>query len=249
MVIVTVANQKGGVAKTTTAVALAHGLALWGYNTLLIDFDPQGQCAAYLGVEHESCVFNLLIGASQLPQVVRQTGRDRLWLVPGDKRTSSAQTVLVAEGYDKSLLSGILHNGYVDSSRLHFVILDTAPSVGGIQEMALFAADILLIPTAVDFLALDGVAKVLQSLQALRRPSPPLTRLLPTFFDETTKESQRNLDALRKKFPTAVLPPIHRAAVLREAPAEGKTIFEYAPKSRSAQEYMILVQEVINVAS
>ncbi|MGC8947482.1 MAG: ParA family protein [Anaerolineae bacterium] len=245
MVIVAIANQKGGVGKTTTAVTLAHGLALRGYNVLLVDLDPQGQCTAYLGLAPGSGAFNLLIG-SGLSQVIQATGRDQLWLVPGDKRTSSAQTLLVAEGYDKGFLLSIL-DGYRDLPKLHFIVLDTAPSVGGIQEMALFAANVLIIPTAVDYLALDGVAKILASLQALRRPSPPLTKILPTFYDERTNESRRNLLILCQKFPAAVLRPIHRASVLREAPAEGKTIFEYDPKSRAAQEYGTLVQEVLNV--
>lgn len=249
MIIITVANQKGGVAKTTTAVSLAHGLALRGYNVLLVDLDPQGHCAAYLNARPESAAFELLIGTKTLPQAVRSTGRERLWLVPGDKRTASAQVLLVADGFNKAHLLGIFRNGHVDSTKLHFIVLDTAPSVGGIQEMALYAAHILLIPAGVDYLALDGVTQVVRSVQNLQRPVPPVTRLLPTFFDETTRVSQRNLDALHHRFPSAVLPPIHRAAVLREAPAVGKTIFEYEPSSRAAREYAQVVQEVLNVTA
>lgn len=249
MVVITVANQKGGVAKTTTAVSVAHGLALRGYHVLLVDLDPQGQCAAYLNMQPESAAFELLIGTKTLPQAVRPTARDRLWLVPGDKRTASAQVLLVADGFNKAHLLGIFRNGHMDSTRLHFVVMDTAPSVGGIQEMALYAAHILLIPAGVDYLALDGVTQIMRSIQSLQRPTPPVTRLLPTFFDETTRVSQRNLEALRQRFPTAVLPPIHRAAVLREAPAAGKTIFEYDPGSRAAREYAQVVQEVLHVVT
>ena len=246
MVIVTIANQKGGVGKTTTAVSLAHGFSLRGYNTLLVDLDPQGQCAAYLKMQPEPAVFELLIGTKNLPQAVRSTGRARLWLIPGDKRTASAQVLLVADGFNKAHLLGIFRNGHVDSTKLHFIVLDTAPSVGGIQEMALYAAHIIVIPAAVDYLALDGVAQIMRSVQNLQRPVPPVMRLLPTLFDETTRVSQRNLETLRQRFPTATLLPIHRAAVLREAPAVGKTIFEYDPNSRAAREYAQVVQEVLN---
>lgn len=247
MVIITVANQKGGVAKTTTAVSVAHGLSLRGYNVLLVDLDPQGQCASYLNMQPEPAVFELLIGTKTLPQSVRPTARDRLWLIPGDKRTASAQVLLVADGFNKAHLLGIFRNGYVDSTKLHFIVLDTAPSVGGIQEMALYAAHLIIIPAAVDYLALDGVTQIIRSIQNLQRPFPPVTRLLPTFFDETTRVSQMNLNALRQRFPTAVMPPIHRAAVLREAPAAGKTIFEYDPNSRAAREYAQVIQEVLDV--
>lgn len=215
---------------------------------MLVDLDPQGQCAVYLSVEPEPAVFNLLLGVWGLEEATRPTGRDRLWLVPGNKRTASAQTVLAVEGYDKELLRHILANGRVGENKLHYVIFDTAPSVGGIQEMALYIADIVLIPAAVDYLALDGVANILQSIQALQRSEPPTTLILPTMYDERTQESQRNLKLLQEEFPHALLPSIHRATVLRECPAVGQTIFEYAPTSRAAREYSEVVNAIWNVA-
>jgi len=237
MVIVAVANQKGGVGKTTTACTLAHGLALKNCNTLLVDLDPQGQCASHLGMDREDGVFGLLVNGPALRDVVRTTGRGNLWLLPGSKRTKTAESVMVMERRGVGTLAAILTER-VNGDRLHYLVLDTAPSAGGLQENALFAADVLIVPSAVDHLSLEGVAEILKTLKALRRSSPPLVRILPTFFDEVTRESRTNLGRLREAFGEGVvMAPVHRAAVLRECPAVGKTIFEHGPESRAAREY------------
>ncbi len=246
MIIITVANQKGGVGKTTTAVTLAHGLALKHYNVLLVDLDPQGQCASLLGLDQEPGVFNLLVNRPPMRDVVRSTGRPGLWLLPGNKRTQTAQIIIEIEDRRIDVLARLLDSPAINSDRLHYVILDTAPAVGGLQGNALFAADILLIPSAVDFLSLEGVAEILRTLESLGRPEPPVVRVLPTFYDQVTKESRENLGQLRQTFGAAVLDPIHRATILRECAALGRTVFEHAPDSRAAREYAALVWGVIN---
>ena len=245
MKIITVANQKGGVGKTTTAVTLAHGLAMKHYNVLLVDLDPQGQCASLLGMEPEPAVFNLLVNRSPFRDVVRTTGRPDLWLMPGNKRTATAQTILAVEGYRVEVLEDILQDT-IDGEKLHYVIIDTAPAVGALQGSALYAADTLVIPSAVDHLALEGVAQILKTLQALKRSPPPTIRVLPTFYDEVTRESKTNLTRLQETFDAITLQPIHRAAILRECPSAGKTIFEYKPDHRAAAEYADLVLEVLD---
>lgn len=245
MIVVTVANQKGGVGKSTTAVSLAHGLALKNYVVLLADLDPQGQCSSHLGLEQEDGVFNLLVNRPPIRDVVRSTGRRNLWLLPGGKRTKAAEGLMVVERAGVNTLRGVLEQK-INGSGLHFLVLDTAPSAGGLQENALFAADLLVIPSAVDHLSLEGVKEILNTLEELRRPQPPLMRILPTFYDKTTGESRINLERLQDAFGEAVVAPIHRAVKLRESPAVGQTIFEYAPKSRAAEEYAALVWEVID---
>lgn len=245
MLTIAVANQKGGVGKTTTAVTLAHGLALKNYTALIVDLDPQGQCASHLGIDQSDGVFDLLVNDPPLRDVVKTTGRPGLWLLPGSKKTKTAEGVMLLEHRGVDTLAAILA-GRVNGERLHFLILDTAPSAGGLQENALFAADLLVIPSAVDYLSLEGVAQVLKTLEALKRPSSPLVRILPTFYDEVTRESKTNLARLREVFGERLCDPIHRAAVLRECPALGLTIFEHDGESRAAQEYAALVWRVLD---
>jgi chromosome partitioning protein len=243
--IITIANQKGGVGKTTTAVTLGHGLAIQGRETLILDLDPQGQCASALGLAHESGVFNLLAAGQTLADVTRTTGRKGLSLIPGDKRTATAQIVLNAEGFDLGIIKGRLRPALRNG--LDLAIIDTAPSVGGLQEAALFAADLVIIPTAVDYLATEGVVRVLETLNALagRGWAGFVLGVLPTFYDDVTKESRATLDDLRKTVgDDLVLSPVHRATVLRECASEGRTIWEFAPKSRPAEEYAQLIWRV-----
>jgi chromosome partitioning protein len=248
--ILTVANQKGGVAKTTTSVNLAHGLALKGKEVLLIDVDPQGQCASALGLEQEAGVFNLLVTGKPLRDVVRTTGRKDLFLLPGNKRTSTAQSVLSMEASGKVdlLLSLLLEN--FRSGSPDYIVVDTAPSVGGLQEMALWAADSVLIPTATDGLATEGVVEVVATLESLRTQRDWQGRvlgILPTFYDEVTRESKVVMDDLREALgDTLILDPVHRATVLRECAAHGRTIFEYAATSRAAEEYAALVWKILD---
>jgi chromosome partitioning protein len=246
---IVIANQKGGVGKTTSATSLAHGLALRSRRVLLVDFDPQGQCATALGINQEAGVFNALVNTrSDIHQWVRETNRTGLSLLPGDRSTATAQIVINAENRPIDSIRQL----FKPLGREHdYIIFDTAPSVGGIQERAIFAADMVLIPTATEFLALDGLAQMMELLSALREKhnwSGKLAGILPTFYDEQTSESREALTELKTHFNESVLPPIHRATILRECPAEGKTIFEMSPASRSSREYEELSREIVKLS-
>ena len=250
--IICIANQKGGVGKTTTAVSLAHGLSQHGTRVLLIDLDPQGQCATALGRSPEPGTFYLLTMGitpqenSFVQSWIRCSGRNGLYLLPGDQQTMAAQTVLNAQDQPISAIRGAVSRFFRDG--LHYIIFDTAPSVGGIQERAVWASDLVIVPTATEFLSADGVSKVLHMMSILQEKKNwrgGLLGILPTFYDEQTRESKATMEDLQDRFADGVLSPVHRATLLRECAAQGQSIFEMDPLCRAAKEYQALTQLVM----
>ena len=242
-VVVTIANQKGGVGKTTTAITLAHGLALKGRDTLLIDVDPQGQAATALGIAAEPGVYNWIAENRPIREVTRQA-REHLFIIPGNKQTDIVQQLFQLlkrpADYLKTLLKPVLKSGP------KYIIFDTSPSVGGLQERAIFAADLVIVPTATDYLSADAVAQTYATMQEnIQYGWKGGAWVLPTFFDETTRESRQTLADLHGIYGGQVLESIHRATILRECAAEGRTIWEKDNHCRAAKEYAKLVYRVL----
>jgi chromosome partitioning protein len=239
--VITVSNQKGGVGKTTTAVSLAHYLAR-KQSVLLIDLDPQGQCATNLGLKQEQGAFYLLVIAQAgardvnfIRDLPRETGRENLSLIPGDQMTGSAQTTIIERPvtHVRDVLKPFIN-------QFEYVIFDTSPSLGGLQERAIWAADAVIIPCATEFASLESAAKTIKTMQGLKAEKAwqgGLLGILPTFYDDKTRESRNSMKDLKDQFGSKVMPPIHAATVLRECWSTGQTIFEYAPDTRAAQEY------------
>lgn len=242
--IITVANQKGGVGKTTTAVNLAYCFAQ-KHETLLVDLDPQGQCSTLLGVDQEPGVFNVIVGNRPLKEQIRSTGRDRLAIFPGDKMTSIIPMVAYAlkspVSILKDILAPVIHNG------TKYIVIDTNPSVSDLQAMALWAADFILIPTACDFASTEGLLKLLDSFDDMKAKynwkGAPFG-ILPTFYDSQTNETRATMEYLKSKFDGVLFHPIHRATILRECMAIGRTVFEVAPRCRSVVDYADLANIV-----
>lgn len=253
--VITLANHKGGVGKTTTAVNLAHALALEGKEVLVIDMDPQGQVATSLGMEQSAGAFYLLSMAIDpaasplmvLRQQTRFSGRDNLYLIPGNPLTNVSQTMISASNAPISvirrMLIPLLENGKPD-----YILIDTAPSIGGVQERAIWAADWLIIPTLADSASLEGVRTVVVMAKEHRDNKGwkgTLFGILPTQYEGQIRESRASMEDLRKAFGPLVLEPISRRTVLREARSRGQTIFEYAPESQSAEEYRRLAERIL----
>ncbi len=252
--VVVVANQKGGVGKTTTAVSVAAGLALQGKDTWLVDVDPQGQVSEALGMPESNAVFDLLVNGRPAAELVQDTGRPHLWVIPGSKRTATAQQVLLTEGSILEAIAGALQikgDGGPD-----YIIVDTAPSLGGLQESALYAGDLVILPCKADYLSSDGIVKIMQTIGKLANSHGwrgSILGILPTFYESTTRESRVTVEDLRQSFGfVGVLDAIHRTVALSECAGEGKTIFEWyqvrrtAEAKRAAAEYAKLVWSVRN---
>lgn len=206
----------------------------------IIDLDPQGQCATLLGMKRKSTVFHLLVTKNSEPIQELICSRNNLYLLSGDEETATAQVVLSAQRAPISRVRDI-----AKGTKSEYVIIDTAPSVGDLQGMALWAADYVLIPTACEFASIEGVFMIENTLKKLMDEYSwrgELLGILPTFYDETTRETRSAIEDLRKHFDNALLAPIHTATILRESMAAGKTIFEYSPTSRAAREYARLVE-------
>lgn len=240
MTIIAVANQKGGVGKTTTTVNVAHWFAQQGYKVLVVDFDVQGHCSTCLGLPKGNGLFRLMVNEEAVGDVV-VTARPNLDLVTGGKWTERIKTFLADRvGRDLVIASllDVTHEVY------DLVLLDLAPGSDILHVGSLVASDFYLIPAKMDFLALDGVVEVMRtvtSLEALPTVEPPkLIGVVPTLYDRTTRETDENLQSLAKLVGMeAVLYPIPMDTHVREASSRGMTIWEYAPDSAAAVGYAV----------
>jgi len=235
-----VVNQKGGVGKTTTAVTVAHGLALHGWRVLLVDLDAQGNVADALGLEKRPGLYRLLIdgagtdaNASALrKQAIERSGRKGLDVVLGDGRTAEARQVLAG----RSFREGALRKALAGLGAYDLCILDVAPGVDLLQVSALVAATHFIFPVALSYLATVGAADALASVVAWRNEGELSARflgVLPTFWERSTRESHEQLVGLVAQYGELVWPPVPLDVKAREAPAFGKTLWEYAPKTRA----------------
>jgi chromosome partitioning protein len=160
--------------------------------------------------------------------------------------TMTAQPIINAENRPVSCIRKAIE-AFIRSD-LDYIIFDTAPSVGGIQDRAIWAADLVIIPSATDYLSTDGVRKIAETVLILKNErnwNGALLGILPTLYDEKTRESKAAISDLKKGFGDRVLEPIHRATILRECAAEGQTIFEKDAEARAAVEYQTLVDQVL----
>jgi chromosome partitioning protein len=226
MTIVTIANQKGGVGKTTTSVTMGHGLAMMGLRTLIVDLDPQGHVAFCLGVEKTPGLYQLIVDERPIEEVVIHC-RENLDIVPGDKCTEKAKRAVVISNYPTEILKRTL-----EPAKYDVILLDMAPSLDVLHLAALMASDWVLIPTKLDAMAMDGVNEILRSMgEVVERGVRLGYNILPTFFERTTRETIVQLRALVEAFKERVWPPIPQDTKAREATAFGKTLWEYCPSS------------------
>ena len=224
--IVLVGNQKGGVAKSVTAVTLAHGLALQGRRTLLVDLDRQGQCAISLGFERQPGIHSVLI-KEQTVESVALPARDNLWLLPGNERTDLVKRYMAAMDTHESeqlLASALAATSY------EVVVFDTATGTDALNVSALVASDLLIVPVKLDWLAVDGSIQMVSVAERLNSAGLKvrLGGILPTFYERRTTETIKQLRSLIQQYGRLVWEPIPQDNKARMAPMEGKTLWECA---------------------
>lgn len=243
----TVANQKGGVGKTTTAVNIAAALSRNGASVLVIDLDPQGNASTALGVNHQAHVagsYEVVLGSHTIAQVI-QTSSDNplLSVVPATINLAGAEIELVGvEAREYRLREALREYLSGPSSRgFHYVFIDCPPSLGLLTLNAFVAATEVLIPIQCEYYALEGLSQLLGTIDKIRQhlnPSLVVSTILLTMFDQRTNLSQQVAEDVRQHFPKEVLKAVvPRSVRVSEAPSYGQTVVAYDPASTGAVSY------------
>jgi chromosome partitioning protein len=226
-------------------VSLAAGLASRGLRVLLVDTDSQGNVSVSLGAKTEKTLYHVLVmGIRPGDAAVRV--RPNLDLVASNETLAAAELYLAGRQNRDRLLRERLVPAFDDYD---VVILDCSPSLSLMNQNALVAADGIIVPVACDFLSLVGVRQVIKTVKnvnSLLHHPVQIHGVLPTFYDARARICRDALDALKEHFGDRVLPPIRSAIRIKEAPAQGKTIFEFAPESNAAEDYQRIVDALVD---
>ncbi len=250
--IIAVANQKGGVGKTTTAINLGAALAELGFHVLLVDLDPQGNASTGLGVARESrrlTTYDLLLDDAPLQDVVRKTDIDGLWVAPATTDLSSADIEMVANEKRSFLLHDALRQKAIDRYALDYVLIDCPPSLSLLTVNAMVAADSVLVPLQSEFYALEGLSQLLLTVREIRETANPDLRIegvVLTMFDKRNNLSKQVEDDARANLGDVVFETvIPRNVRISEAPSFALPVLEYDSASKGSQAYRALANEIV----
>ena len=251
--IIAIANQKGGVGKSTTAVNMSGYLGDLGYKTLLIDFDPQSNSTSGLGIQRDNIklsVYDILTGSEEPEKVILKTPFKNLYIIPSSIQLAGAEVELVSTMKREYKLKQAIDKikNYYD-----FIIIDCPPALGLLTINALTSADEVLIPIQCEYYALEGLGQLINTINLIKENLNEhlrITGVVMTMFDQRTRLSEQVIEEVRAFFPDKVYETIiPRNIRLSEAPSYGKPILEYDPDCKGAVAYKNLTREVVGYGS
>ncbi|MEK3979452.1 AAA family ATPase [Psychrobacillus sp. FSL K6-2836] len=247
--IIAIANQKGGVGKTTTSVNLSACLAYLGKKVLLVDIDPQGNASSGVGVnkgEIQQCIYDVLIDDVSVKETIQETKVENLYIVPATISLAGAEIELVSTISREVRLKRALQEV---QDLYDYIVIDCPPSLGLLTINSLTASDAIIIPVQCEFYALEGLSQLLSTIRLVQKhlnKNLSIDGVLLTMFDARTNLGIQVIEEVKKYFQDKVYKTIiPRNVRLSEAPSHGEPIIIYDPKSRGAEVYLELAREVI----
>jgi chromosome partitioning protein len=247
--VIAIANQKGGVGKTTTNINLSACIAQSGRKVLAVDMDPQGNTTSGLGLEKDKLpftIYDLMLGQCYMEDAVSETCVENLFLLPANIQLSGAEIELIGRDHREYILKSLLD----DYKYLYdFVTIDCPPSLSVLTINALTAADTVLVPIQCEYYALEGLTQLMHTIELVQRRLNPYLKIegvVFTMFDARTNLSMQVVDEVKKHLGDNVYRTIiPRNVRLSEAPSHGVPITLYDEKSKGAESYIALAQEVV----